>query len=79
MDGVAVVLRSLREKLGLTQADLAESVGEGLHQPTVSEIERGRARLTAAQALRMMELYRVPLSELGFRLESLLQGPRDRP
>jgi len=66
-------LRRLREALGLTQAGFASAVGEGLHQPTVSDVERGLARLTGAQAYRIAEVYRDAMDRLGLRLEDLLR------
>jgi len=78
VDG-ARALRLLRSHLGLTQAALAAQVGKGLHQSTISDIERGVGRLTGPQALRLFEEFHGPLAQLHIQLGDLLRDDPPAP
>ena len=55
--GIASRLRLAREMAGLTQGQVANSLG--WHRPTVSEIEAGRRRVLAEELSSLAELYGV--------------------
>ena len=55
-------LRQLRESLGYTQKQVAESLG--LHRPTISEIEAGRRDVTSQELFEFAKLYVTSLSDL---------------
>jgi transcriptional regulator with XRE-family HTH domain len=55
-------LRNTRERLGLTQAVVAEALR--LHRPTISEIEAGRRSVGSEELYQFSRLYGVPVSEL---------------
>lgn len=59
---IAERLREARERLGFTQAEVADALG--VHRPTVSEIEAGRRAVTSEELHRFCELYAVPLNQL---------------
>lgn len=59
---IAVRLRDARDTIGLTQAQVAASLG--VHRPTISELEAGRRGVTAEELYKLSELYCVPVSEL---------------
>jgi len=50
-------LRAAREQAGLSQGQTAKLLG--LHRPTISEIEAGRRRVTAAELAEFSKLYDV--------------------
>ena len=54
---IASRLRLAREMAGLTQGQVAQSLG--WHRPTVSEIEAGRRRVQAEELTNLAELYGV--------------------
>ena len=54
---IASRLRLARETAGLTQAQVAKN--QGLHRPTVSEIEAGRRRVSAEELSGLAEVYGV--------------------
>jgi len=55
-------LARLRRERGITQAELAESLG--LAQPNISDYERGILRLNAELILRLTEILKVSSDEL---------------
>ena len=57
---VASRLRLSREMAGLTQGQVAKSLG--WHRPTVSEIEAGRRRVSAEELTTLAEMYEVNVS-----------------
>ena len=52
MDTEAVVLRSIRERAGLSQRELAERAGTS--QPAVARVESGRSSVTVATLRRLL-------------------------
>lgn len=54
---IASRLRRAREQAGLSQGQVAKILG--WHRPTVSEIEAGRRRVAAEEAVKLAELYGV--------------------
>lgn len=56
---IASRLRTARESAGLSQGQVARLVG--LHRPSISELEAGRRRVTAAELAKFAEIYDVPL------------------
>ena len=54
---IASRLRLSREMAGLTQGQVAKSLG--WHRPTVSEIEAGRRRVSAEELTTLAEMYDV--------------------
>lgn len=63
-------LREAREYLGFTQAQVAKALG--LLRPSVTMIEIGARKLSAAEVGKLSRLFRVPASHL-------LGGPPERP
>jgi len=59
---IARRLRTAREQLGFTQAEVAEALG--IHRPTVSEIEAGRRAVTSEELHRLCELYAIPVHRI---------------
>lgn len=55
-------LRAARELAGLSQGQVARMLG--LHRPSVSEIEAGRRRVTAAEITRLARIYGVSVDWL---------------
>ena len=56
---IASRLRLAREMAGLTQGQVAKSLG--WHRPTVSEVEAGRRKVSAEELSTLAELYGVNL------------------
>ncbi len=54
---IASRLRLAREMAGLTQGQVAKSLG--WHRPTVSEIEAGRRKVSAEELSKLAEIYGV--------------------
>ena len=52
---IASRLRSAREAVGLSQAQVAKRLG--IHRPTMSEIEAGRRRISADELAQFSEIY----------------------
>ena len=68
-------LRLLRTTLGLTQLELAESIG--VTHGRVSQIECGYGgNLGGPSLLLLAELYRTPMARLGITIEDVLRGKR---
>jgi DNA-binding XRE family transcriptional regulator len=61
----------VRQHLGVTQRELAETVG--CHQADISNLERGARALSAEQCLVWAKKLRRPLQDLGFSVEDLLK------
>jgi Zn-dependent peptidase ImmA (M78 family)/transcriptional regulator with XRE-family HTH domain len=59
---IAANLRSVRERLGFTQAEVAARLG--MHRPTISEIEAGRRAVTSEELFRLARLYATPVGSL---------------
>lgn len=70
----AGLLRELREKAGLTQAELAERVGET--QSYISKWERGELRLDLVQLRELCGAMGVGLSEFVAEFESRVLAKR---
>lgn len=68
----AYPLAALRRRLGLTQSELATRLQTT--QPHVSAIESKGEPMGRELALRVLDLYRPDLEELGYSLEDLLRG-----
>jgi transcriptional regulator with XRE-family HTH domain len=62
----------LREVLGLTQADFADSIG--MKQPHVSLVEGGSSGYGKEAVLAIMAKYRRECIQLGITAEDLLRG-----
>jgi transcriptional regulator with XRE-family HTH domain len=60
---LAMRLRDLREKRGLTQDEVAAYLGLGA-RAQVSYLESGKRRLLFLEGVALARLYRVPLSRL---------------
>lgn len=56
-EGVAERLRQAREAAGLSQGQAARKMN--LHRPTVTEIEAGRRKVTAAELAELSSIYGV--------------------
>lgn len=54
---IAKRIREARELAGLSQGDVAKSLG--LHRPSISEAEAGHRTVTAEEIVRMSKLYKV--------------------
>lgn len=59
---IAGRLKARREEIGLTQAQVAESMG--LHRPAVSEFEAGRRSVSSEELYQLARLYAVSIGEL---------------
>jgi len=59
---IAARLRLAREQAGLSQGQVARMLG--LHRPTVSEMEAGRRKVTAAEIVRLADIYGVTVAWL---------------
>ena len=57
--GLGRVIRDSRKRLGLSQAALATRVG--MHQPTISNIERGAKHTSSDAVLRLMAALQLQL------------------
>jgi transcriptional regulator with XRE-family HTH domain len=57
-----VVIRQLRERAGLTQADVANLIG--VRRATIGVWEHGQAVPTKAHRRRLAQIYKVTLPEL---------------
>jgi transcriptional regulator with XRE-family HTH domain len=60
----SVGIRQLRERTGLTQADVAKLIG--VQTSTVNRWERGHDVPTTANRRRLARLFKVPVAELEF-------------
>ena len=65
------VVRIYRENLGWSQERLSREIGSGWHKQRVSDIERGRRRISAEVALKLGKLF-------GIRVERILDPGGDR-
>ena len=72
-------LKELRQAVKLSQTQFAAETGGGLYQATVSNAERGEARLMPHQALAIADRWREAMNRLGITVEDLLRGSRRRP
>lgn len=70
-------LRQLRNRLGLTQKQMAEELG--LHKVHLSQIETERCGLGRDTALKIVDRYRDAMAEDRITLEDLLRGVRASP
>lgn len=61
-DRLASRLRTAREMAGLSQGQVAKILG--LHRPSVSEMEAGRRKVSAAEITRLAEIYKVGIDWL---------------
>jgi transcriptional regulator with XRE-family HTH domain len=59
---IANKLKAARERVGLTQAQVARILG--LHRPSISEIEAGRRSVSAEELATLAETYKVSLDWL---------------
>jgi len=66
------LLRSVRENIPLTQAELARILGR--HQSYVSKYESGERRLDILELRDVCRAVRVPLTEFVKRLEESIGG-----
>ncbi|CAN5803264.1 XRE family transcriptional regulator [soil metagenome] len=55
-------LRTARQTLGFTQAEVARTLG--MHRPTISEIEAGRRAVSSEELYQFSRIYAVPVSAL---------------
>lgn len=58
-------IRRLREAKGLSQADLAERLGDGFHQQTVGKIETGARPLRLSEASQLSLVFGVGIASLA--------------
>jgi transcriptional regulator with XRE-family HTH domain len=72
-EAVLRLLRDARAKAGVTQAELAGTLG--LTQSQVSKIERGETRLDVIQLRAVCRALRVTLVEFAKRLEREIRRP----
>jgi len=56
---INIRLREAREASGLSQGQVAKKMG--MHRPTVTEIEAGRRKISAAEIGEFSKLYDVPI------------------
>ena len=63
-------LRSIREKAGLTQKDIAKALG--VHQSYVSKYETGERRLDVIELRHICRVLRIPMSTFLRQLEGVL-------
>jgi transcriptional regulator with XRE-family HTH domain len=67
-------LRAARRERGMTQIDLADQMAElgfPWSQPTVARVERGRRRLSLAEAHALMDILEQNQSNFYRRIDSL--------
>lgn len=67
-------LQVLRESLGVTRTDLADSIDRT--RTFISMVESGRTHLGRESVLALFERYRGDLNRLGITAEDLLRGCR---
>lgn len=68
-------LMGIREKLGFTQAEVAEKCG--LNRMTISQIERGKQKVSLDTLLRLLRTYNM-LDRLGDLLVMPEKNPMDK-
>ena len=70
------VLRELREKLGVTQQEMAHDTG--LSSGFICQVETGAEQLGHKAGLAIVDVYRRDMRRMGITLEDLLRGARGR-
>jgi transcriptional regulator with XRE-family HTH domain len=66
-DAFAAALRIARERAGITQAELADTMSKrsfDFHQQTIYKIEAGKRRVTIGEGLALADIVGVPIEDL---------------
>ena len=66
---------TLREALGVTQAELGKEIG--VSGVRVCQLEKGDGTLKGEHLLRFMDRYRIDVARLGLRFEDFVATPKN--